>query len=359
MNKILVIEDHRDIRENISEILELDDYEVVQAENGKQGVELALSENPDLILCDIMMPELDGYGVLHILSKKASTMNIPFVFLSAKADKIDVRKGMTLGADDYITKPFDDTELLDVIDIRIKKANSFKNEYKSDAEGLKNFISDANSLDDLLEINRSQNLVHYKKKEDIFHSGEIPHQLYFVVSGKVKTQKMSIDGKELITEIYSEGDFFGYEAILSESKHTNHAKAFEDSTLITISKKDFFQLIYSNKQIAKKFIEMLSKKVVQKEENLLILAYSSVRQRTAETLISIHKKFNQTNDENSPIKISREELSNIIGTATETVIRVISEFKEEGLIDLKFGKIVINSIPKLEQISKWNFSKRR
>lgn len=161
-----------------------------------------------------------------------------------------------------------------------------------------------------------------------------------------------------LTEIYSEGDFFGYEAILSEGKHTDHAKAFEDSTLITIPKKGFYQLIYNNKQIAKKFIEMLSKKVVQKEENLLKLAYSSVRQRTAETLISIHKKFNLTNDENSPIKISREELSNIIGTATETVIRVVSEFKEEGLIELKLGKIVINSISKLEQISKWNYAKR-
>lgn len=358
MSKILVIEDNIDIRENITEILELDDYVVIQAENGRQGVELALSEKPDLIICDIMMPELDGYGVLHILSKKSSTMNIPFIFLSAKADKTDIRKGMTLGADDYITKPFDDTELLDVIEVRLKKVDAFKNEYKSDADGLKNFISDATALDKMLEIDGSQNQVHYKKKEDIFHNGEIPHQLYFVVSGKVKTQKMSIDGKELITEIYSKGDFFGFEAILSEGRYTDHAKAFEDSTLITIPKNDFFQLIYSNKQIAKKFIEMLSKKIVQKEEDLLVLAYSSVRQRTAESLIAIHKKFNPNNEEDYPIKISREELSNIIGTATETVIRVVSEFKEDGLVELKAGKIIIKSIPKMEQVSKWNYSKK-
>jgi len=358
MSKILVIEDNDDIRENICEILELDDYEVIQAENGRIGVNLALNEKPDLIICDIMMPELDGYGVLHVLSRKQSTTNIPFIFLTAKADKTDIRKGMTLGADDYITKPFDDTELLDVIEVRLRKADALKNEYSSSAEGLQEFISDATAFDELLRIKNSHKGIKYKKKEDIYHHGEIPHQLYFVVSGKVKTQKLSRDGKELITELYGSGDYFGYEAILSESKHSNHAKAIEDSILITIPKDDFFKLIYSNKQVAKKFIEMLSKKVVQKEENLLKLAYNSVRQRTAETLISVNKKYNPDGLDDYEIKISREDLGNIIGTATESVIRAISEFKEEEVLDINSGNIIIKSISKLEQISKWNFSTR-
>ena len=106
MKKILVIEDNIDVRENIVEILELSDYVLLQAHDGKAGVELAIKENPDLIICDIMMPVLDGYGVLHLLSKHKETFGIPFIFLTAKAEKADFRKGMELGADDYVQKPF-------------------------------------------------------------------------------------------------------------------------------------------------------------------------------------------------------------------------------------------------------------
>ena len=113
--KILIIEDNSDIRENAVELLTLSGYEVIEAGDGREGAKLALQELPDLILCDIMMPVIDGYGVLHILSKHRETYNIPFIFLTAKAEKSDMRKGMTLGADDYITKPFDETDLLTAI----------------------------------------------------------------------------------------------------------------------------------------------------------------------------------------------------------------------------------------------------
>src|SRR6218665_2310766 len=98
MKKILLIEDNLEVRENTSEIIALANYHVLTAENGKRGVELAQQEKPDLIVCDIMMPELDGYGVLHILSKKPETASIPFIFLTAKTEKADMRKGMNLGA---------------------------------------------------------------------------------------------------------------------------------------------------------------------------------------------------------------------------------------------------------------------
>lgn len=109
--KILIIEDNADVRENLREILTLSGYEAHVAANGKEGVEAALRTPPDLILCDIMMPELDGYGVLRILSKQATTSSIPFVFLTARTELGDMRRGMTLGADDYITKPFHLSEL--------------------------------------------------------------------------------------------------------------------------------------------------------------------------------------------------------------------------------------------------------
>ena len=121
MKKILVIDDSTEIRENTAEIISLAGYKVYTAENGKIGVEIALKEIPDLIVCDIMMPELDGYGVLHLIKKNPGTENIPFIFLTAKTERTDFRKGMEMGADDYITKPFDDLELLRAIEIRFKK----------------------------------------------------------------------------------------------------------------------------------------------------------------------------------------------------------------------------------------------
>ncbi|MDQ0594969.1 DNA-binding response OmpR family regulator [Chryseobacterium ginsenosidimutans] len=104
--RLLIIEDNDDIRESTAEILELASYEVFQASNGKQGVDLAIKHIPDVILCDIMMPELDGYGVLHLLSKREDTALIPFIFITAKTDRVEVRKGIEMGADDYLTTTF-------------------------------------------------------------------------------------------------------------------------------------------------------------------------------------------------------------------------------------------------------------
>ena len=111
MNTILVIDDNASIRENTAEILELAGYKTFTAENGKQGVDLAIKEKPTVIVCDIMMPELDGYGVLHLLRKNPDTRQIPFIFLTAKTERTDFRRGMEMGADDYITKPIDFADL--------------------------------------------------------------------------------------------------------------------------------------------------------------------------------------------------------------------------------------------------------
>src|SRR4051794_858137 len=120
--KILLIEDNNEILENTAEILELADYNVLTACNGKEGVEKALASLPDLIICDIMMPVLDGYGVVHLLNKNPKLQNTPLIFLSAKSERSEVRKGMELGADDYIIKPFRETELLAAIESRLRKS---------------------------------------------------------------------------------------------------------------------------------------------------------------------------------------------------------------------------------------------
>ncbi len=121
MKKILIIEDEPEMRRNIATILRLEKYHPVTAENGRAGVKLAREQVPDLILCDVMMPEMDGYGVLQALREEAATMTIPFIFLTAKGEKSAVRSGMNLGADDYLTKPVAKKDLLEAIRARLAR----------------------------------------------------------------------------------------------------------------------------------------------------------------------------------------------------------------------------------------------
>ena len=121
--KILVIEDEPEMRRNLVTILRLEKFEPLSAENGRAGLEVARKEKPDLILCDVMMPELDGYCVLEQLRKDSDLQNVPFVFLTAKGEKVDVRNGMNLGADDYLTKPVDKNDLLQAITARLARAD--------------------------------------------------------------------------------------------------------------------------------------------------------------------------------------------------------------------------------------------
>ena len=137
MKKILLIEDNSNIRENTAEILELASYMVLSAENGKIGVELAIQEVPDLIICDIMMSKIDGYSVLTALREDPATATIPFIFLTAKVERDDLRLGMELGADDYITKPCTPTELLSAIATRLEKHAVYMQQFTTEREKAK------------------------------------------------------------------------------------------------------------------------------------------------------------------------------------------------------------------------------
>src|SRR6188508_814735 len=139
---ILLIEDNNELRDNTAEILELANYKVSTAENGKVGVEQALKSKPDLIICDIMMPVLDGYGVLHLINKNPELSAVPFIFLTAKSERGDFRRGMEMGADDYISKPFTDIELLNAIDSRVKKVTLLQKNYTPDADGLRDMLEE-------------------------------------------------------------------------------------------------------------------------------------------------------------------------------------------------------------------------
>lgn len=353
MKKILLIEDNHDVRENTSEILSLANYNVVTAENGKIGVELAQKEKPDLIICDIMMPELDGYGVLHILSKNEHTANIPFIFLTAKTEKTDIRKGMNLGADDYLTKPFDDTDLLNAIEARLRKNAMLQKQYEVSAEGLDNFIRDAKQVLNLKDLGKDKKVKSYKKKTEIYSEGDMPLSVYFVKSGNVKTFKSHPDGKELIIKLYAANDFFGFEPVLENENYRESAVAMQDTELVVIARHDFMLMIQSHPDVSKSFINLLCKKVAEREEQLLNLAYNSVRQRTAEALL----KSETLKDAKSAITISREDLAKMVGTASESVIRVLADFKDEGLIEVETGKIKIVQRGKLEKVVRWNVAR--
>src|SRR4030095_9435940 len=133
MKKILVIEDEPEMRRNITTLLRYHEYEPIAAENGRQGIELARRERPDLILCDVMMPELDGYGVIQALQSDLSLARIPFIYLTAKGEKDDLRSGMNRGADDYLTKPVVNADLVRAIESRLRRSEQqMKREFKPD-----------------------------------------------------------------------------------------------------------------------------------------------------------------------------------------------------------------------------------
>jgi CheY-like chemotaxis protein/CRP-like cAMP-binding protein len=349
MKKILLIEDNREMRENTSEILDLAGYVVVTADNGKKGVELAKAEKPNLIICDIMMPDLDGYGVLHILSKDQKTAAIPFIFLTAKAEKSDMRKGMNLGADDYLTKPFDDTELLNAVEVRLKRNDFFKKNYTRDLSGLISFINEAKEFSLPAQVASDYKVRSFKKKDSVYHEGDTPNFVYFVNKGKVKNWRMNTDGKEFIIGAYEKGDFFGHIPILEGGVYKDTATAMEDCELALMPQNDFLSLVYSEHEVSARFIKMLANNINEAESRLLGLAYNSVRARTASILLDLNKKAKK----GDAIRTSREDLARMVGTSTESLIRTLSDFKSDNMIEINGKEILINNPQGLEKVMKY------
>lgn len=350
MGGILVIDDNTHIRENTAEILALAGYSTFTAENGKKGIEIAIREKPDLIVCDIMMPELDGYGVLHLLKKNPETEHIPFIFLTAKAERGDFRKGMEMGADDYITKPFDDLELLKAVEIRLKKLSVLQSQYEASEKGASKLMKDLKGTGWLLADPNRYSSEMLMKKHVLYSEGKHARFLFYLRSGKVKTFRMHEDGKEYITNLYGADDFLGYVALLEDSPCNDTAEVLENAEVVAIPKEDFLRAIYNDISIASKFIKLITNDVKEKEDRLLRLAYDSLRKRVARALVDVQQKFAKTHNDPTPIEISREDFAQYIGTATESVIRTLSDFKSEKLIEIKEGKIKILNKDKLNHL---------
>lgn len=353
MKKIVLIEDDFNIRETTVDILKLSGYQIDTADNGKDGVKLVKEIQPDLVLCDIKMPEYNGYEVLRILSRLPETATIPFIFLSSNNLKEDIRKGMNLGADDYLTKPFKEMDLLDAIECRLKRSKAFHDIKQVDIKGLSDFMDLANQITPLNELRNKRIVKKYAKNEIVFKEEDYVKNVYFVISGKVKRIETDSHGKEFLDDIHYANQFFGYLSLFNSenSKHRRTAIAIEDTEVALIPKEDFKTLIFKNREIAANFIKMISGNVMDKEKRLLQLAYASVRERVANLILKLHEEELQNKNNTGVIKISRDDLANIIGTSKESLIRTLTEFKKDNVIVTGRAEIKIIDKNRMERIA--------
>lgn len=347
---VLLIEDDVSLKENTAELLEFLGYHVITAPNGRIGVEKAKNELPDVIVCDIIMPELDGYGVLERLSKDNDTKYIPFIFLSAKTERKDVRRGMDLGADDYLKKPFSEEELVSAIESRLAKAAILKDfRQLQDQENLGNNGGEIKTLDDL-KIFFEENGESFKFQQDqqIYQEGQNSNYIFLVKRGVVKCFNLDEQGKELITALHKENELFGYTSFIQNIPYQETATAIKNVELLGISKDQLKYVLDHNHKVTLELIQLLTDDLKDIKHQLLQMAYSSVNKKAAATIIKFAEKLNYKTED--PIKISRSDLASVAGIATETFIRTMSDFKKEGLIEIEDRNIKILNLQGLKDI---------
>ncbi|GAA5222394.1 response regulator [Membranihabitans marinus] len=329
-SRVLIIEDNFEVRDNIGEILELAGYNVLLAANGKQGVAMALEHHPHLILCDVMMPELDGFGVVKILNNSEVTRDIPLIFLTAKAEKRDFRKGMSLGAVDYITKPFDDSELLRAIELRIKMANTSKVQSRPQFSNGEKLRSDIQSFIEDKELRL------FAAKEYLYRENAYVHNVYYIESGKIKISKTNEMGKTLIVQLASRRNFVGQFDAFRGRPYIADAISLTPVSVRIINKEEFLDFVQSNDQLMSYFNQLMMEEYSQSYNRLLEQAYESVRKKVASSLMALYDLYSP-----SAIDVSREDIADLAGTAKETTIRTLSEFKTDGLIRIQGSEINI------------------
>ncbi len=349
MKTILLIEDDTALRENTAELLELSGYSVFTAPNGKLGIQKAITENPDIIICDIMMPEIDGYGVLESVATQEATQHIPFIFLSAKTEHKEIRKGMDMGADDYLTKPFDEQELLSAIESRLAKASILamrKNDPDEMGAGPEDSLHNLNQLKNFFcdegEVST------YKKGENIYRKGEHSNSLFLILKGVVKTHTMDANAKELITALYKADDFLGFTSFDDNIPYSETATAVEDTEVVGVSKKYVRDILKKSQDVSLELMNLLTENLSEIKQQLVKMAYSSVRKKTASTILQFAEIMNRKKD--TPLRISRNDLATTAGIATESLIRTLSEFKKDGIIEIEGRDIHIVDLERLRDI---------
>ncbi|THH40302.1 response regulator [Neolewinella litorea] len=323
---ILIIEDNAAVRENLAEILELYGYRTSTAPNGLAGAKLAIEELPDLILCDVMMPELDGFGVLNLLSDNERTAAIPFVFITARTEAEDVRHGMNLGADDYITKPFYKDELLRVIQTRLRKAALRGKDAVAPAQ-LAGAERGMARLEEAFAASGRRTTI--EAGAVVVREGEHPRFLYRIDKGRIHLRRTHEYGRDYILAELGPGDIFGVSCVLERTPYHYTARAAAEPAGCQLLPTDqLMALLNTERSVASAIIHLLAGRVMQNQEQLVHQAYDSVRRRTALVLCDLHDRPNQ-----ETISLSREELAQMVGSTKESVTRALSDFKQDSLVE--------------------------
>lgn len=199
----------------------------------------------------------------------------------------------------------------------------------------------------LEEMNQHKSCVHFKKGQSIFTENGMPFGLYCVNQGKIKLTTAGIDGKEQILRLSKAGDILGYRALLSGEQYQSAAVALEDSSVCFLPKEILFSLIENNKLLGYELMKLLSNDLKVAEQQIVSLSQKNVRERVAEALLFLKATYGLLEDETIAVSLSREEIADFVGTATESVIRILSEFNTDKIIQLEGKKIKILDLPKL------------
>lgn len=300
--------------------------------------------------------------------------DVPFIFLTAKAEATDFRAGMNLGADDYITKPFDDLTLLRVVELRLEKGADRPIDPTVTTSVDKLTLAMLDQTDARKSLCDFYPTTQYNRKHRLFTAGSWPTALYFINRGKGKLFRADGAGNEYITGLIGPGDFVGYLALLEDECYGETAELLDDALVCTIPKADFMTLIYHHQAIANQFIRLLAGDVAELQERLLKLAYQSVRKRVAEALLMYQRKFypslpdsdysavtgpgegriadNPALNTSLAMTLSRENWSHLVGASTETVIRILGDLRAEGLIEINASQITLLDIDKLTRLKR-------
>ncbi len=298
-----------------------------------------------------MMPEVDGYGVLQALASDPNTRQIPFIFLSAKTEHKEIRKGMDLGADDYLTKPFDEDELLSAIESRLAKSSILS----AMAKEAQQSAIDAREEDSVRNLHELKNffddngtIIEVKKGDPVYSVGDHSNNIFLILKGVVKSHKMDESGKELTTALHKADDFLGFTSFEENFPYQESATAVEDTELAAISKMELKEVLGKSKNVSLELMNVLTDNLSEIKQQLLQMAYSSVRKKTAQTILQFAAVLNKKSEDT--IKISRNDLASVAGIATESLIRTLSGFKKEGLIEIEGRNIRILDLDRLETI---------
>ena len=206
-------------------------------------------------------------------------------------------------------------------------------------------------LDELSDLSLNKSCTTYKSGQTIFHERNMPSGLYCVNGGKIKLHKMGSDGKEQIIRLVKPGDFIGYRALMSDTPYAASATVLEEATICYVPKQSFFGILKDNENVSDGLMKLLCKNLEESEKRLTEMAYKPVRERLAEALLMIKNTYDDEDSEEYTINMTREDLANLVGTAKETVIRLLSELKKDEVVRTEGRKITIMDKDALVRIS--------